>query len=62
MFDDKFVTMEIEKVKHIALVAHDGKKKDLVDWCEKNKDILKGHFCAEQEQRPVLLQRRQDFL
>ena len=24
MLDDKYVTMEIEKVKHIALVAHDG--------------------------------------
>ena len=37
MLDDKYVTMEIEKVKHIALVAHDGKKRELVDWCEKNK-------------------------
>ena len=44
MLDDKYVTMEIEKVKHIALVAHDGKKRELVDWCEKNKEILKGHF------------------
>lgn len=42
MLDDKYVTMEIEKVKHIALVAHDGKKRELVDWCEKNKEILKG--------------------
>ena len=41
MLDDKYVTMEIEKVKHIALVAHDGKKRELVDWCEKNKEILK---------------------
>ncbi len=37
MLDDKYVTMEIEKVKHIALVAHDGKKRELVDWCEKTK-------------------------
>ena len=44
MLDDKYVTMEIEKVKHIALVAHDGKKRELVDWWEKNKEILKGHF------------------
>ena len=44
MLDDKYVTMEIEKVKHIALVAHDGKKRELVDWCEKNKEILKGQF------------------
>ncbi len=44
MLEDNFVTMEIGKAKHIALVAHDGKKKELVDWCDKNKDILKGHF------------------
>ena len=25
-------------------MAHDGKKKEMVDWCDKNKDILKNHF------------------
>ena len=44
MLDDKFVTFEIGKAKHIALVAHDGKKQELVDWCDKNKDVLKSHF------------------
>ena len=44
MLDTKYVTLEIGKTKHIALVAHDGKKKELVDWCDKNKEILKGHF------------------
>ena len=44
MLDDKYVTMEIEKAKHIALVAHDGKKKELVEWCDRNKEILKCHF------------------
>ena len=42
--NDKYVTFEIGKTKHIALVAHDGKKKELVEWCDKNKEILKGHF------------------
>lgn len=41
---DNYITFEIGKVKHIALVAHDGKKKELVAWCDKNKDILKSHF------------------
>ena len=44
MLNDNYVTMEIDKTKHIALVAHDGKKKELVDWCDRNKEILKGHF------------------
>ena len=44
MVQDDFVTFEIDPIKHIALVAHDGKKKELVDWCERNEDVLKGHF------------------
>ena len=44
MLDDNYVTMEIEKAKHIALVAHDGKKKELVDWCDRNKEGLNSHF------------------
>ena len=44
MANENYVTFEIGKTKHIALVAHDGKKKELVEWCDKNKEILKGHF------------------
>lgn len=42
--NNQFVTLQIGKTKNIALVAHDGKKKDLIEWCDKNKDILKNHF------------------
>ena len=42
--EDRFVTFRMEKAKHIALVAHDGKKKEMVDWCDRNKEILKSHF------------------
>lgn len=44
MTNEKFIDFTMEKTKHIALVAHDGKKKELVDWCDRNKDILKNHF------------------
>jgi methylglyoxal synthase len=44
MMKDEFISFTMDKTKHIALVAHDGKKKELVAWCEKNKDILKNHF------------------
>ena len=44
MLQDNYVTFEIGKAKHIALVAHDGKKKELVEWCDQNKEILKSHF------------------
>ena len=39
-----FITMTIGKQKNIALIAHDNKKADLIDWCEQNKEILKQHF------------------
>ncbi len=44
MLLDDFINFTIGKQKHIALVAHDGKKQELVEWAEKNKDILKNHF------------------
>lgn len=39
-----FVEMTIGKQKNIALIAHDGKKEDLINWCNKHKDILSHHF------------------
>lgn len=34
----------IGRHKHIALIAHDSKKKQLVAWADRHKDILKEHF------------------
>ena len=39
-----YVTLTIGKQKSIALIAHDGKKPDLIAWCEEDQDILKNHF------------------
>lgn len=39
-----YVTLTIGRQKQIALIAHDGKKKDLLTWCQANKEILKHHF------------------
>ena len=41
---DDFVTLTIEKQKNIALIAHDRKKAEMIEWCNDNKDILKNHF------------------
>lgn len=43
MANDK-VILTIGKQKTIALIAHDGKKQDLLDWCEWNKKLLRKHF------------------
>jgi methylglyoxal synthase len=39
-----YLTLTIGRQKNIALIAHDGKKHALMEWCEANKEILKGHF------------------
>lgn len=31
----------LRKVKKIALIAHDNKKPEIIEWAKKNKDILK---------------------
>ena len=42
--NDEFITFTIGKQKNIALIAHDGKKKEMIEWCDKNKEVLKNHF------------------
>ena len=39
-----FITLTIDKKKNIALIAHDGKKAELIQWCKDNKEILEKHF------------------
>ena len=38
------ITLTIPKKKNIALIAHDGKKAELIAWCKANSEILKKHF------------------
>lgn len=44
MVIDDYISFKIEKQKHIALIAHDHKKKELIEWVKKNSEILKSHF------------------
>lgn len=44
MIQDDYITFTIGKKKNIALIAHDNKKKELIEWCQENIEILKGHF------------------
>lgn len=41
-----FLTLTIGKQKNIALIAHDGKKADLIEWCERHKTVLMKHFLS----------------
>ena len=44
MFENENITMTIPKQKNIALIAHDSKKHEMIEWCKKNKTILERHF------------------
>ncbi len=44
MTKQEYIKMKIPKQKRIALIAHDEKKEELLNWCDRNKEILKGHF------------------
>ena len=44
MFENEKIIMTIPRQKNIALIAHDSKKRDIIDWCQKNKNILERHF------------------
>ena len=35
--------VKMENVKHIVLIGHDSRKKDLLEWVKFNKDVLREH-------------------
>ncbi|MGL4345526.1 MAG: methylglyoxal synthase [Cellulosilyticaceae bacterium] len=39
-----FTLIKMEKQKRIALVAHDNRKSDIIEWVKLNKDKLSKHF------------------
>jgi methylglyoxal synthase len=42
--EQDFTIVTMGKQKSIALVAHDNRKSDMIDWVKKNKKILGKHF------------------
>lgn len=44
MMNDDYIEFTMGKQKHIALIAHDSKKPELIEWVETNKEVLKNHF------------------
>ncbi len=44
MFENEYIEVTIGKQKNIALIAHDNKKKDIIEWCKENEEVLKRHF------------------
>ena len=42
--EDSRITLTIGKQKNIALIAHDGKKAEMIEWCATHKELLSQHF------------------
>ena len=42
--EDSRISLTIGKQKNIALIAHDGKKAEMIEWCAKHKELLSQHF------------------
>lgn len=36
----------LPKQKHIALIAHDNRKEDLINWVKANREVLSKHFLS----------------
>jgi methylglyoxal synthase len=48
---------KIEARKRIALIAHDHKKADLVEWAMHNKDALRRHYLSATGTTGTLLEK-----
>jgi methylglyoxal synthase len=56
-----YKTISMEPNKKIALVAHDNKKRDLVEWSQFNRDLLARHKVFATGTTGVLLERELGF-
>ncbi len=44
MFENQKIECTLPSQKSIALIAHDNKKAELIEWCLENRTILEHHF------------------
>ena len=57
----KFGIRKLPKNKRIALVAHDNRKHDLVDWIRENEQFLESHLLHATGTTGDLIERTLDF-
>lgn len=53
--------MAMDHDKKIALVAHDNKKRDLVEWAKYNRDLLAHHYVFATGTTGEILEKELDF-
>ena len=56
MFFNRWEKEKVMKTRHIALVAHDNKKQDLLEWCKINHTTLSKHHLYATGNTGILLQ------
>jgi len=56
-----YKTISMDPDKKIALVAHDNKKRDLIEWAKFNRDLLAHHKIFATGTTGALLERELDF-
>lgn len=44
MFENEYVSVTLPKRKNIAIIAHDSKKAEMIEWCREHKSTLEHHF------------------
>jgi len=42
--DNKYNMVKMERKKHIALIAHDNMKDEIIEWTKENREKLSRHF------------------
>ena len=52
--EQECITFTIDKQKRIALIAHDGKKHELMEWCETHKDMCEYLGIGQTKARELL--------
>ena len=50
--------LKMENVKNIVLIAHDSRKKDLLEWVQYNREVLKEHHLFATGTTGALIARR----
>jgi methylglyoxal synthase len=53
--------VKMENIKNIVLIAHDSRKKDLLEWVEYNRDVLRAHKLFATGTTGALIAQRADL-
>lgn len=59
--ETNYINIKMDKKKHIALIAHDYKKDEIIEWAIANKNILRRHFLCGTGTTAALISEKADL-